>query len=70
MTTDPIPEEPAGGTGLLLVISFATILVVAAEAAFIALASWALLPVILATVIVMAIVVIAAVMHTIGPEDV
>jgi fatty acid desaturase len=59
-----IPEE-TGGTGLMLVVSFATILIVAGEAAFIAFASWWLLPLILLAVIAMAIVVIGAVIRTI-----
>ena len=49
-----------GGTGFLIIVAFATIVTVAAEAAFISAASWALLPVILAFVIVMAIGVVAA----------
>jgi hypothetical protein len=57
--------QHAGGTGMLLVICFATIFAVAAESAFIAFASWWLLPVILLTVIVMALVVIGAVLRTI-----
>lgn len=65
MSTNSSNQEATGGTGLLLVISFATILVVAAECAFIALASWWMLPLILLTVIVMALVVIGAVIRTI-----
>jgi len=63
-TNQPRPEE-TGGTGLLLVVSFATILIVAGEAAFIAFASWWLLPLVLLAVIAMAIVVIGAVIRTI-----
>src|SRR5262245_56315112 len=64
MSPRPNPSE-AGGTGLLLVVSFATMFVVSAECAFIALASWWLLPVIVLTVILIALVVIAAVVRTI-----
>ncbi len=52
---------PRGGTGLLLIVSGATIFTVAAEAAFMHWASWALLPVIVATILLVAAVVVAAV---------
>lgn len=55
------PRSSFGGTALLLVISFATILTVAAEAAFMTLASWALLPVIVLLIVVVAGAVVAAV---------
>ncbi len=65
MNTSHTSPEERGGTGLLFVVSFATILIVAGEAAFIAFASWWLLPLVLLAVIAMAIVVIGAVIRTI-----
>jgi hypothetical protein len=55
------PRSAVGGTALLLVISFATILTVAAEAAFMTRASWALLPVIVLAIVAVAGAVVAAV---------
>jgi hypothetical protein len=51
------------GDGLLLTVSFALIFVVAAECAFIAYASWLLLPFIMLTVIAVAIAVMATVLR-------
>jgi hypothetical protein len=65
MYTNRTSPEETGGTGLMFVVSFATIFIVAGEAAFIAFASWWLLPLILLAVIAMAIVVIGAVIRTI-----
>jgi membrane protein implicated in regulation of membrane protease activity len=64
MTPKPNSSE-AGGTGMLLVIAFATVFVVSVEGVLIAFASWWLLPVTLLAVIVMALVVIGAVLRTI-----
>jgi hypothetical protein len=48
----PSPTRPAsGGTGLLLIISAATVVTVALEAGFIAIASWALLPLMLLVIL-------------------
>jgi hypothetical protein len=62
-------ESPRGGTGLMLVISTATILVIAAECFFISMASYWLLAAVLLLIVAMVCVVIAAVLHTIdgGP---
>ncbi len=65
MSANPNSREDAGGTGLLLVVSFATILVVATEGVFIAYATWWALPLLLLGVIIMAGVVIGAVIRTI-----
>jgi hypothetical protein len=56
ITETPHHERRAnvGGTALLLIVSFATILTVAAEAAFMTLASWALLPVIVLAIVLVA----------------
>lgn len=48
-----------GGTGFFLVVSIATIVTVALEAVFISVATWALLPLILLMLILMAIGVVA-----------
>jgi hypothetical protein len=71
ITETPQDERRAatGGTALLLIVSFATILTVAAEGLFISRASWALLPVIVASIIVVAAVVVGAVSRLIGPDD-
>jgi len=58
-----------GGTALLLIVSFATILTVAAEAAFISRASWALLPVIVLGIVVVAAVVVGAIGRLIDSSD-
>lgn len=54
-------EPRSGGTALLVIISTATILTVAAEAAFIHWATWALLPVIVLAIVGVAGGVVAAV---------
>jgi hypothetical protein len=54
-------RSTAGGTGLLLLVSFATILTVAAESAFIHWASWTLLVGVLALIVVFAILITGAV---------
>ena len=59
-TTTPRRRVSIGGTGFLLIVAFATIVTVAAEAAFVSAATWALLPVIMAFVIVMAVGVVSA----------
>ena len=69
MTTHSTSREDAGGTGLLVVVSFATIFIVALEAVFITYATWWMLPLMLLAVILMAIVVIGAVMRTIGDDS-
>jgi hypothetical protein len=63
MTSDtPQTRRPAsGGTALLLIVSFATIITVAAEAAFVRWGTWALLPVMLLAIVVIAAVVVTAV---------
>jgi len=65
MITEPTSQDDAGGTGLLLVVSIATVLVVAAEGFFIAFASWWMLPLIVLGVVLMAGLVIGAVIRTI-----
>jgi hypothetical protein len=67
MTTQPAsrPRPASGGTGLLLTISAATIITVALEAGFIAVASWALLPAILLAILAMAGLVVHAVSRVI-----
>ena len=60
--TPQIEREPrSGGTALLLIISAATIVTVAAEAAFIHWATWALLPLIVLAIVGVAAGVVAAV---------
>src|SRR3954471_24155867 len=64
MITEPPQSEReprSGGTALLLIISAATIVTVAAEAAFIHWATWALLAVVLLGIVVLASAVVAAV---------
>src|SRR3954454_20150237 len=65
MTTESTSSNDAGGTGLLLVVSFATILVVATEGVFIAFASWWMLPLMMLGIVLMAGLVIGAVIRTI-----
>jgi len=65
MTTQPISQADEGGTGLLLVVSIATILVVVAEGFFIAFASWWMLPLLILGIVLMVGLVIGAVMRTI-----
>src|SRR3954467_11306033 len=69
MTTESTSSNDAGGTGLLLVVSIATILVVAVEGVFIAFASWWMLPLMMLGIVLMAGLVIGAVIRTIddGP---
>jgi hypothetical protein len=59
-----------GGTALLLVVSFATIVTVAAEAAFMHWATWAILPVIVLAIVAIAAGVVAAVGRLIDEGDV
>src|SRR3954464_2255541 len=54
MTTESTSANDVGGTGLLLVVSIATILVVAVEGVFIAFASWWMLPLMMLGVVLMA----------------
>jgi hypothetical protein len=70
MTAQPRKSEPAGGDGLLLYIATSVVIVVAAEAAFIALASWWLLAVVLAGVLVATLGVVASVLRTIDHDTV
>jgi fatty acid desaturase len=65
MTTESTSQNDAGGTGLLLVVSIATVLVVIAEGVFIAFASWWMLPLMMLGIILMAGLVIGAVIRTI-----
>jgi len=65
MTTEPISQADEGGTGLLLVVSIATILVVVAESFFIAFSSWWMLPLLILGIVLMVGLVIGAVMRTI-----
>jgi hypothetical protein len=71
ITETPRPEGRTGmgGTALLLVIATATIVTVAAEAAFIHWATWALLPVIVLAVVVIAAAVVIAVSRLIDSGD-
>jgi hypothetical protein len=64
MTTEPTTSAPRrsfGGTGLLLLVSFATIFTVTFESLFIHWASWALLAAVVAQIIIAAVVIVAAV---------
>ena len=63
MTAQPSPRRRTaiGGDGLLLVVSLATVATVALECAFIAVASWALLPAIVALLVLMAVGVVRTV---------
>jgi predicted permease len=67
MTSQPAsrPRPASGGTGLLVTISAATIVTVALEAGFVAIASWALLPAIVLVIVVMAALVVRAVVRVI-----
>ena len=72
MNTDTPQDERRtgmGGTALLLIVSFATIITVAAEAAFISRASWALLPIIVLGIVVVAAVVVGAISRLIDSSD-
>ena len=69
MNTTPDTNEPAGGDGLLFLIAFAVISVVAAEAAFIAYSSWWLLAIVLLGAITATVGVIAALSRLIGKEE-
>jgi hypothetical protein len=72
MTTDtsPIQRRPAsGGNALLVIVSTATIVTIAAEAAFIHWASWALLPVIMLAIILIAGAVVATVARLIDDGE-
>ena len=62
MTQQPAQPRriPLGGTGFFLIVSLATIVTVSLEAAFVAVASWALLPLIMAVLVLMAIGVVTA----------
>ncbi len=68
MTPDTRPSEPAGGDELMMVVAAAVILVVAGEAAFVASASWLLLPFTLLGVSLAAVVVIFALLRTIDSD--
>jgi len=68
MTPKTRTSEPAGGDELMMVIAVAVILVVAAEAAFVAYASWLLLPFTLLGVILAAVGVIFALLRTIDSD--
>jgi fatty acid desaturase len=57
------PNESSSGLGLLAVVSFGVVITVIAECAFIAYASWLLLPLIMLTVIGVAVAVVATVVH-------
>jgi fatty acid desaturase len=65
MTPESTSQNDAGGTGLLLVVSIATVLVVIAEGVFIAFASWWMLPLMMLGIVLMAGLVIGAVIRTI-----
>lgn len=70
-TQTPRPQPRGGfdGTALMLVVAFATIVTVAAEAAFMSRASWTLLPVIVLAIVVIAAGVVAAVGRLIDEGD-
>jgi hypothetical protein len=65
MNTESTSPNDAGGTGLLLVVSIATVLVVIAEGAFIAFADWWMLPLMMLGIVLMVGIVIGAVLRTI-----
>jgi hypothetical protein len=71
ITDTPQDERRAGigGTALLLIVSFATIITVAAEAAFMSRASWALLPVIVLAIVIVAAAVVGTVSRLIDSGD-
>jgi hypothetical protein len=69
MNTTPDTNEPAGGDGLLFLIAFAVISVVAAEAAFIAYSSWWLLAFVLLGAIVATVGVIAKLVSLMGDDQ-
>ena len=62
---DSRPRPASGGTGLMLIISAATMITVALEAGFIAIASWALLPVIVLVIVALGGLVVGAVRRVI-----
>jgi hypothetical protein len=69
MTPEPITQRHRiafGGTGFFLVVSIATIVTVALEAAFISIGSWALLPAIMLVLILMALGVVGAAVRLAG----
>ncbi len=66
MARESTSQTDAGGTGLLFVVSIATIIAVIAESVFIAFASWWMLPLMMLGIVVMAGLVIGAVIRTIG----
>jgi hypothetical protein len=72
MSTETPTESRTGlgGTALLLVVSFATVVTVTAEAAFMHWATWALLPVIVLAIVAIAAGVVAAVGRLIDEGDV
>jgi hypothetical protein len=67
-----IPEthtsEPAGGDGLLLAIAAALVLTVTVEAAFVAIGGWALMIATFVLVILAALGVIGALVHTMNND--
>lgn len=60
--------EPTSGTGLLVLMSGATILATAIIALSLASGSWALLPVALLSVVVGAVVVLLAIAHSLSDD--
>ena len=63
-----MPNEPAGGDGLLLFIALAVIVVVAAEAAFVAVGGMLVMIGCVVLGLVAALAVIGAVIHTIDVD--
>src|SRR3954466_9920019 len=69
MTTETSTSKPGAGEIMLAVIAFAIIVVVGAEAAFVAHAAWVLLPGMMAGVLISAGIVIYAVMATLAEDS-
>jgi membrane protein implicated in regulation of membrane protease activity len=68
MTTEPRTTEPAGGDGLLFIISATIILVVGIESVFIAYNTWWLMGAVLVLVVVAAIGVCSALVRLIDDD--
>ncbi len=68
MNSEPRISEPAGGDGLMLYIAASVIVVVGAEIAFIALASWWLLVLVLVGVVAATAGVVTALLRTIDHD--
>ena len=61
-------SDSANGTLMLVVIATATVILTAVIAGFCVLGSWALLPVIMGTLLATTVGIVALLAHVIGPE--